>query len=121
VRGARDRRLRVRRSRQARRRDPRWSEPDALFIAHIDYIGLWGHAAGPAVDAEIDAVLDAIAAAGSAVELNTDRISDPAGVMYPSVDILRRARGRGIPLVTSCVGREVSASARPPSSRRRDA
>jgi histidinol-phosphatase (PHP family) len=103
----------------ARRHDPRWSDPDALFtsyyrivrraaelgrfdvIAHLDYIGLWGHVAGAGVDAEVDAALTALAASGGALELNTDRISDPAGVMYPSLTILRRARGRGIPLVIS--------------------
>jgi len=40
-------------------------------------------------------------AAGCAIEQNTDRISAPAGVMSPSVDILRRARERGTPLVIS--------------------
>ncbi len=34
-----------------------------------------------------------------ALELNTDRVSDPAGVMYPSPAILRAAHARGIPLV----------------------
>jgi len=103
----------------AKRGDSRWSDPDALFvayyeavrraaesgrfsfIAHLDYIGLWGHKAGPGVDARIDAALDAIAASGTAIELNTDRVSDPAGVMYPSPDTLRRACRRGIPLVVS--------------------
>jgi histidinol-phosphatase (PHP family) len=103
----------------ATRDDPRWSDPDALFaanyrairgaaefgrfdvIAHLDYIGLWGHKAGPGVNAELDAALDAMAAHGCAIELNTDRISDPAGVMYPSVAILRRAYARGIRLVIS--------------------
>jgi histidinol-phosphatase (PHP family) len=45
--------------------------------------------------------LDAIAASGAAIELNTDRISDPAGVMYPSDELLRAVGGRGIPLVIS--------------------
>jgi len=103
----------------ASRHDPRWSAPDALFaayydkvlraaesgcfdvIAHLDWIGLWGHSPGPAVADMIDAALDAIAASGGAIELNTDRISDPAGVMYPSVDILQRARSRDIKLVIS--------------------
>jgi histidinol-phosphatase (PHP family) len=103
----------------AKRGDPRWSDPDALFvayyeavrraaefgrfafIAHLDYIGLWGHRPGPAVDAGIDAALDAMAASGTAIELNTDRVSDPVGVMYPSPDTLRRAGDRGIPLVVS--------------------
>jgi histidinol-phosphatase (PHP family) len=101
------------------RDDSRWSEPDSLFranyrtvstaaqygrfdvIAHLDYVGLWGHWAGPEIDPEIDAALGAMARCGCAIELNTDRISDPAGVMYPSPDILRRAHARGIPLVIS--------------------
>ena len=103
----------------ARRRDPRWSDTDALFssyydavrcaaefgrfdvIAHIDWIGLWGHTPGPDARDGIDAALDAIAASGGALELNTDRISDPAGVMYPSDEVLRAAATRGIPLVIS--------------------
>jgi histidinol-phosphatase (PHP family) len=101
----------------ATRHDPRWDDADALFaayydkvrqaaqfgkfdiIAHLDYIGLWGHTPGPAVDASIAAALDAIAASGAAIELNTDRISDPAGVMYPSDKLLRAASERDIPLV----------------------
>jgi len=103
----------------ARRHDPRWSDADALLaayyetvrqaaefggfdvIAHLDYIGLWGHTPGPAVGDVIGSSLDAIAASGAAIELNTDRISDPAGVMYPSDQLLRAAGGRGIPLVIS--------------------
>jgi len=101
----------------ALRGDPRWDDPDALLtlyyrtirraaeygrldiLAHLDYIGLWGHTAGPSVRPEIDAALDALAASGAALELNTDRVSDPAGVMYPSPDLLRAACSRGIPLV----------------------
>ena len=103
----------------AKRGDPRWSDPDALFlayyeaarraaefgrfafIAHLDYVGLWGDKPGPGVDAAIDAALDAMAASGTAIELNTDRVSDPAGVMYPFPGTLRRACERGIPLVVS--------------------
>lgn len=99
------------------RRNVRWTRPDELLsayyrtmrraaeygrgdiLAHFDYIGLWGHEPGPAVVPEIEAALDALAASGAAIELNTDRVSDPAGVMYPSVQILRAARERGIPLV----------------------
>jgi len=103
----------------ARRHDHRWSDADALFaayyqtvrraaefggfdvIAHLDYIGLWGHAPGPAVSDAIGSSLDAIAASGAALELNTDRISDPAGVMYPSDELLRAAGARSTPLVIS--------------------
>jgi histidinol-phosphatase (PHP family) len=103
----------------ALRKDPRWDQPDALLaayyrtvrracesgrfdiFAHVDYIGLWGHRPGPTVKPEIEAALDALAASGAAIELNTDRFSDPAGVMYPSVDVLRAARRRRIPLTVS--------------------
>jgi len=105
---------------------PRWQDPDALFhryyevvrgaaecgcfdvIAHLDWIGLWGHTPGPAVRDAIDAALDAVAASGSAVELNTDKISDPAGVMYPSGELLTAARARDIPLVISSDAHEAA-------------
>lgn len=98
------------------RRDARWTDADELLVeyyrtirraaawgrfdilAHADYIGLWGHRPGPATLPEIEAALDALAASGRALELNTDRVSDPAGVMYPSPEILRAACARGIPL-----------------------
>ena len=101
----------------SRREDPRWSDADALsaayyetvrraaefgafdVIAHLDYIGLWGHRPGPAAGDVIDSALEAIAASGTALELNTDRFSEPAGVMYPSGELLRAAETRGIPLV----------------------
>jgi histidinol-phosphatase (PHP family) len=101
----------------AQRDDERWKNVDQLFldyyrtvrhaglsglfdvIAHFDYIGLWGHVPGPRVQAAIEAALDAIATSGAALELNTDRLGDPAGVMYPSDEILHAASARGIPLV----------------------
>jgi HisJ family histidinol phosphate phosphatase len=55
----------------------------------------------PAVGDAIEAGLDAIAASGAAIELNTDRFSDPAGVMYPSEELLRAVGGRGTALVIS--------------------
>ena len=109
----------------ALRKDQRWRDPDALLaayfrtvsracdwgrfdiLAHVDYIGLWGHRPGPAVLPEIEAALDALAASGAAIELNTDRFSDPAGVMYPSVAILRAACARGIPLTIDSDAHEV--------------
>ncbi len=101
----------------ALRRDARWDDPDAFLaeyyrtvrraaeygrfdvLAHLDYIGMWGDQPGPAALRELEAALDALAASGGALELNTDRVSDPAGVMYPSPAILRAAHARGIPLV----------------------
>ena len=101
----------------ALRDDARWGDSDAFLaryyrtvrraadygrfdvLAHFDYVSLWGHLPGPEALRELDAALDALAASGGALELNTDRVSDPAGVMYPSPAILRAARARGIPLV----------------------
>ena len=101
----------------ARRDDPIWKDHDGLFmeyyetvrmaadcdlfdvIAHLDYIGLWGHEPSPAARGAIDVALDAIASSGCALELNTDRVSDPAGVMYPSDELLAAAHERRIPLV----------------------
>jgi histidinol-phosphatase (PHP family) len=109
----------------ALRKDPRWDDPDALLVAyyrtvrracewgrfdifaHLDYIGLWGHRPGPTVQPEIEAALDALAASGAAIELNTDRFSDPVGVMYPSVAILRAAHARGISLAIDSDAHEV--------------
>ena len=108
------------------RRDARWARPDDLLaayyrtvrraaeygrgdiLAHFDYLGLWGHEPGPAVLPGIEAALDALAASGAALELNTDRISDPAGVMYPSPAILALAHARGIPLVIDSDAHEAS-------------
>jgi len=101
----------------AQRNDPRWADTETLFltyyervraaaqsgcfdvIAHLDYIGLWGHRPTRQARRACDEVLDAMAAAGCALELNTDRISDPAGVMYPADEVLAAARSRGIALV----------------------
>ena len=109
----------------ALRNDPRWDDPDALLaayyrtvrqaaawgrfdiLAHMDYISLWGHRPGPAVLPEIEAALDALAASDAAIELNTDRFTDPAGVMYPSLAILRGAHARGIPLTIDSDAHEV--------------
>lgn len=61
-------------------------------IAHLDRLGLWDHVPGPAVRGAIDTALDAIAASDGALELNTDRTSYAAKVMYPSDELLVAAR-----------------------------
>jgi histidinol-phosphatase (PHP family) len=112
------------------RDDARWGDPDAFLaryyrtvrraadygrfdiLAHFDYVSLWGHLPGPEALRELDAALDALAASGGALELNTDRVSDPAGVMYPSPAILLAARARGIPLVIDSDAHEAEHVAR---------
>lgn len=70
-------------------------------IAHLDLPKKFGHRPRDpeAVGAAAGAALDAIAAAGAAIELNTCGWRVPAGEAYPSPAILAQAAARGIPLV----------------------
>lgn len=69
------------------------------FVAHPDLPKKFGHR--PTVDlaAEITAALDAIAAADMAIEINTAGWNLPAGEAYPSLDLLKAARARELPLL----------------------
>ena len=66
-------------------------------VGHLDLPKKCG-AFPPAVDlqSEIDSALDAIASAGMVVELNTAGWHKPCGEAYPTRDLLRRCRERGI-------------------------
>jgi len=71
------------------------------FAGHLDLYKKFGHKATVDLSAEINAALDAIEAAGMAVELNTAGMHY-AGEVYPSRAILQQCHDRGIPsLVTS--------------------
>jgi histidinol-phosphatase (PHP family) len=69
------------------------------FLAHPDLPKKFGHRPSVDLSAEIAAALDAVAAADMAVEINTAGWSLPAGEAYPSLDFLRQARAREIPLL----------------------
>ena len=68
------------------------------LVAHLDLPKKFGYF--PAIDltAEENAALDAIAAAGMAIELSTAGWVKPVGEAYPSARLLRAARRREIPL-----------------------
>ena len=70
-------------------------------IAHLDLPKKFGHRPRDAarVQAALAAALDAIAAAGAAIELNTCGWRVPAAEAYPSPAILAQAAARGTPLV----------------------
>jgi histidinol-phosphatase (PHP family) len=51
----------------------------------------------PVHDAE-SAALEAVAAAGMAMEINTSGLRKPIGEMYPTADLMRRAHALGIPI-----------------------
>lgn len=70
-------------------------------IAHLDLPKKFGHRPRDpeAVEAALAAALDAIAAAGAAIELNTCGWRVAADEAYPSPAILAQAAARGIPFV----------------------
>ena len=115
--------------------DERWSDPDALFrryfeliaaaaasgrydvAGHLDLPAKFGRLPAGDLSACWAAALDAIAAAGMAVELNTGGLHDPIGAVYPDERILAAARERGIAIVfgsdahdPSQVGRDFDAA-----------
>jgi histidinol-phosphatase (PHP family) len=70
-------------------------------IGHLDLPKKYGHRPGDwaAVEPALAAALDAIAASGAAIELNTSGWRRPMGEAYPSPEILAGAAARRIPLV----------------------
>jgi histidinol-phosphatase (PHP family) len=63
---------------------------------HLDLPKKFGRRPGAAARPAEDAALDAIAAAGVLVEINTSGLRYPVGELFPSADLLARAHGRGI-------------------------
>ncbi len=71
------------------------------FVGHLDLPKKFGYLPTIDLTAEETAALDAIAAAGIAIELNTAGWDKPIGEAYPSLRLLREARRRDISLVIS--------------------
>jgi histidinol-phosphatase (PHP family) len=69
------------------------------FAAHLDLPKKFGFRPSVDLTAEWNAALDAIAAADMAIEINTAGWSLPAKEAYPSLEVLRAARSRFIPLL----------------------
>jgi histidinol-phosphatase (PHP family) len=69
------------------------------FAAHLDLPKKFGFRPTCSLMKEQGKALDAIAAAGMAIEINTAGWSVPAAEAYPSRSILEAARRRGIPLL----------------------
>jgi histidinol-phosphatase (PHP family) len=68
------------------------------IAAHLDLGKKFGHRPTVDLTVEEDAALDALAAAGMALEINTAGWNKPAREAYPSLRLLRKARARNIPL-----------------------
>jgi histidinol-phosphatase (PHP family) len=67
-------------------------------IAHLDLPKLWGTRPQEDVSVAEDAALEAIAAAGLAIEVNTAGLRRPVAEMYPAAGLLQRACRLGVPL-----------------------
>lgn len=76
------------------------------FAAHLDLPKKFGYL--PTVDMRPLAheALDAIAAADMAIEINTSGFARPCAEAYPSLDLLREACARGIPLLINADAHE---------------
>ena len=66
------------------------------IVGHLDLPKKFGRRPGAAVRRAEDAALDAIAAAGALVEVNTSGLRYPVGELFPSADLLARVHERGI-------------------------
>ena len=69
------------------------------IVGHLDLPKKFGYRPTADLHAEASAALDAIAAAGIAIELNTNGWNKPAAEAYPSLALLREVKRRGIPLL----------------------
>ena len=68
------------------------------IVGHLDLTKKFGHRPTADLGEPIDAALDAVAAAGMTVELNTAGWTLPCKEAYPSDDLLMRCRQRNIPV-----------------------
>ncbi len=75
-------------------------------VGHLDLPKKFGFRPTIDLQNEISAALDAIAAAGLVVELNTAGWHWPALDAYPSQELLRQCRERGIPVMLSADAHE---------------
>ncbi len=71
------------------------------ILGHPDLVKKFGHRPQGDLNRFYEPVIDAIAASGCAIELNTAGWHKPCGECYPSASFLELAASAGIPLVIS--------------------
>ena len=69
------------------------------IVGHLDLPKKFAFYPGVDLSREVGAALDAIAAAGMTIELNTAGWDKPCAAPYPGPDLLVQARQRGIPVM----------------------
>ena len=96
---------------------PGWPDADAVYrayyeivsraaasglfdvMAHLDHITVWKQRPARDVGAAEDGALEAVAVAGTAIELSTSGLREAAGALCPAPRLLRRACELGVPLL----------------------
>lgn len=68
------------------------------ILGHLDLIKKFGHRPPEPVQGALQAVVDRIARAGVAVEINTAGLRKPVAEMYPGADLLRLLHLSAVPL-----------------------
>jgi histidinol-phosphatase (PHP family) len=68
------------------------------IMGHMDLVKKFGYRATRTLDVELDRLLDRLARAGVAVEINTAGLHKPVKEAYPSPGILRKLREAGVPI-----------------------
>lgn len=71
------------------------------IVGHLDLPKKFGFNPAGDLSAEIGAALDAIAASGMTVELNTAGWDKPCAAPYPAPELVAEVRARGIPVLLS--------------------
>ncbi len=67
-------------------------------LAHPDLPKVFGHRPTAAVRARLEDLVDAVAAAGVAIECSAAGLRKPVGEIYPHPDLLARFRAAGVPV-----------------------
>jgi histidinol-phosphatase (PHP family) len=78
------------------------------FVAHLDLPKLFCHRPTVDLSEEVQAALEAIAAAGLAVEVNTAGWHRPCQEAYPAQELLHACRQRGIPALVNTDAHAIS-------------
>jgi histidinol-phosphatase (PHP family) len=65
-------------------------------FTHPDLPKLWGHMYGKDLSRLYAPLVEALARAGMAIEVNTNGLRRPVGILYPAPEILVMARRRGV-------------------------
>ena len=67
-------------------------------LGHLDLVKKFGYRPTRTLDAELGRLIERVAGAGLAVEINTAGLHKPVKEVYPSLDILRKLWEAGIPI-----------------------